>query len=152
MSQKKVCMFVWNHFTNDARVLRECTALAESGYEVDLICIHDWKQEDLPLWEKRQEGFTVTRVKNRVPVLQKIFGLAKRAKRVAMKNIATMTVLGLLLALGIWKFPMITVSLLLLALLFSQRKVATLLVRGAILFRMVRAGLKRSMIYITRTI
>lgn len=48
MSQKKVCMFVWNHFTNDARVLRECTALAESGYEVDLICIHDWKQEDLP--------------------------------------------------------------------------------------------------------
>ena len=48
MPQKKVCMFVWNHFTNDARVLRECTALAEEDYEVDLICNHDWKQNDLP--------------------------------------------------------------------------------------------------------
>lgn len=71
MSQKKVCMFVWNHFTNDARVLRECTALVEAGYEVDLICIHDWKQVDLPTWEQRPEGFTVTRVKNRIPSLQK---------------------------------------------------------------------------------
>ena len=34
---KKVTMFVWNHFTNDARVNRECTTLAERGYEVDLI-------------------------------------------------------------------------------------------------------------------
>lgn len=38
---KNVCMFVWNNFTNDARVLRECTALSEEGYKVDLICIHD---------------------------------------------------------------------------------------------------------------
>lgn len=44
---KKVCMFVWNHFTNDARVLRECTALTEEGYEVDLIAIHNWKNEEL---------------------------------------------------------------------------------------------------------
>ena len=29
---KKIGMFVWNHFTNDARVLRECTALSEKGY------------------------------------------------------------------------------------------------------------------------
>ncbi|MGG0237411.1 glycosyltransferase [Bacillus rhizoplanae] len=143
MLQKKVCMFVWNHFTNDARVLRECTALAESGYEVDLICIHDWKQENLPMWEQRQEGFTITRVKNRVPVLQKVFGLAKRVKRIAMKNIATIATFGLFVMLGIWKFPIVTVSLLLLAFLLSQRKVATLFVRGAILFRMIRAGLKK---------
>lgn len=45
---KTVCMFVWNHFTNDARVLRECTALTEAGYEVDLIAIHNWKNEELP--------------------------------------------------------------------------------------------------------
>ncbi|EJQ16975.1 hypothetical protein IE3_00293 [Bacillus cereus BAG3X2-1] len=143
MLQKKVCMFVWNHFTNDARVLRECTALAESGYEVDLICIHDWKQVDLPMWEQRQEGFTVTRVKNRVPVLQKIFGLAKRFKRIAMKNIATISTFGLFVMLGMWKFPIVTVGLLLLAFLLTQRKVATLFVRGAILFRMIRAGLKK---------
>jgi len=40
---KSVCMFVWNHFTNDARVLRECSALAEAGYEVDLIALQDPK-------------------------------------------------------------------------------------------------------------
>ncbi|EEL48196.1 Glycosyl transferase group 1 [Bacillus cereus Rock3-44] len=95
------------------------------------------------MWEQRQEGFTVTRVKNRVPLLQKVFGLAKRVKRVALKNIATIATFGLFVMLGIWKFPIITVSLLLLALVLSQRKVATLFVRGAILFRMIRAGLKK---------
>ncbi|MEK5304237.1 glycosyltransferase [Bacillus sp. FSL R10-2201] len=143
MSQKKVCMFVWNHFTNDARVLRECTALSESGYEVDLICIHDWKQVDLPMWEQHQKGFTVTRVKNRVPTLQKVFGLAKRVKRVAMKNSAIIAAFGLFVMLGIWKFPIATVSLLLLTFLLSQRKIATFFVRGTILLRMIRAGFKK---------
>lgn len=152
MSQKKVCMFVWNHFTNDARVLRECTALSESGYEVDLICIHDWKQVDLPMWEQHQKGFTVTRVKNRVPTLQKVFGLAKRVKRVAMKNSAIIAAFGLFVMLGIWKFPIATVSLLLLTFLLSQRKIATFFVRGTILLRMIRAGFKKSMIYTIRMI
>ncbi|MFC3420077.1 glycosyltransferase [Salinicoccus hispanicus] len=34
---KKVTMFVWNNFVNDARVLREATALTEAGYEVTVI-------------------------------------------------------------------------------------------------------------------
>ena len=40
---KKVTMFVWNHFTNDARVNRECTTLADNGYDVNLIAINDPK-------------------------------------------------------------------------------------------------------------
>lgn len=43
MMRTKVCMFVWNHFTNDARVMRECMALSENIYDVDLICIDDPK-------------------------------------------------------------------------------------------------------------
>ena len=54
---KKVCAFVWNHFTNDARVLRECTALAEAGYEVDLIAVHDAKNEDCHLKNSIQMVF-----------------------------------------------------------------------------------------------
>lgn len=34
---KRVTMFVWNNFVNDARVLRESTALTEMGYEVTVI-------------------------------------------------------------------------------------------------------------------
>ena len=63
---KTVCMFVWNHFTNDATgILRECTALTEAGYEVDLIAIHNWKNEELPKKEKHKNGFNVIRVNNR---------------------------------------------------------------------------------------
>ena len=61
---KNVCMFVWNHFTNDARVLRECTALSEKQYSVDLICIEDPSDPELPLFEERNPNFRVHRVKD----------------------------------------------------------------------------------------
>ncbi|HDR4737980.1 TPA: glycosyltransferase [Bacillus cereus] len=143
MPQKKVCMFVWNHFTNDARVLRECTALAEEDYEVDLICIHDWKQNDLPKWEMRKEGFTVTRVNNRLSLLQKGLGAAKRVKQLITKNIVTMFLFGVIAALCLWKFPMITCLILLFGALFSMGKLRTLIVRSYILIQMVKVGLKK---------
>ena len=79
---KKIGMFVWNHFTNDARVLRECTALAEKGYDVRLIAIHDSKQKDLKKNENRN-GFNIVRV-NRYPkyilLVNKAISLIKRNK------------------------------------------------------------------------
>ncbi|PGA15753.1 glycosyltransferase [Bacillus mycoides] len=143
MQQKKVCMFVWNHFTNDARVLRECTALAEEGHEVDLICIHDWKQQDLPKWEMRKEGFTVTRVNNRLSLLQKGLGAAKRVKQLITKNIVTMFLFGVIAALCFWKFPIITCLILLFGAVFSLAKLRTLIVRSYILAQMVKVGLKK---------
>ncbi|PCF74748.1 glycosyl transferase [Staphylococcus delphini] len=65
---KKVAMFVWNHFTNDARVNRECTALAEAGYDVDLIAINDPKNKDIQPFEQREDHFRVHRVR-RYPIL-----------------------------------------------------------------------------------
>lgn len=65
---KKVAMFVWNHFTNDARVNRECTALAEAGYDVDLIAINDLKNTAIEAFEQRGPHFKVHRVK-RYPFL-----------------------------------------------------------------------------------
>ncbi|WP_167629249.1 glycosyltransferase family 4 protein [Listeria valentina] len=57
--KKKVTMFVWNEFTNDARVLRECTALHEAGYRVFLIALRG-NQEKL---EKPLDQFYVRRVR-----------------------------------------------------------------------------------------
>jgi len=59
---KKVTMFVWNHFTNDARVNRECTALSEK-YDVNLIAIDDPKDENLKPYERINDRFHVTRVR-----------------------------------------------------------------------------------------
>ena len=61
MKKKRRRAFVWNHFTNDARVLRECTALAEAGYDVDLIAIDDPKDKNLKRFEEIN-GFNVIRV------------------------------------------------------------------------------------------
>ncbi|EGQ2868716.1 glycosyltransferase [Staphylococcus pseudintermedius] len=69
---KKVAMFVWNHFTNDARVNRECTALAEDGYDVDLIAINDPKNTDIEAFEQREPHFRVHRVK-RYPMLIQVY-------------------------------------------------------------------------------
>ena len=78
---KKVCMFVWNHFTNDARVLRECSALSEVGYEVDLIAIHDYRMRDLPQFESRKEGFHVTRVNNNIAMFRTLASWLSGVKR-----------------------------------------------------------------------
>ncbi|MFP4944031.1 glycosyltransferase [Staphylococcus pseudintermedius] len=69
---KKVAMFVWNHFTNDARVNRECTALAEDGYDVYLIAINDPKNTDIEAFEQREPHFRVHRVK-RYPMLIQVY-------------------------------------------------------------------------------
>ncbi|WP_260480071.1 glycosyltransferase family 4 protein [Listeria booriae] len=60
---KKVTMFVWNHFTNDARVLRECTALAEAGYELQLLALG---QEKTTV-EERPDPFKIRRLGFKLP-------------------------------------------------------------------------------------
>lgn len=60
---KKVTMFVWNHFTNDARVMREATALSENGYKVNLIAIEDKKDPRADKFESINSNFKVQRVR-----------------------------------------------------------------------------------------
>ncbi len=38
---KRVLVLLFNEFTNDSRVLKECTTLAQSGYDVELWCAYD---------------------------------------------------------------------------------------------------------------
>ncbi|MEE6133305.1 glycosyl transferase [Priestia aryabhattai] len=139
MSQK-VCMFVWNHFTNDARVLRECSSLVEAGYEVDLIAIHDRKNTGLKKKELRKEGFTVIRVNNQFPLLQMVLGGARKIKHSVALQVVTLIVSALL----IWKLPLLMLSFIVLMALFLTKKVRTFMVRGYIASQMVKFGLKKN--------
>ncbi|WP_088815939.1 MULTISPECIES: glycosyltransferase [Listeria] len=67
--KKRVTMFVWNEFTNDARVLRECTALQDAGYFVCLIAL----KGSQPAIEKHSENFCIRRIKYELTFLHKIW-------------------------------------------------------------------------------
>lgn len=54
---------MWNNFTNDARVRREVSALAEAGYEVDVICTYDGDEKEI-FREETYKGSRVRRVWN----------------------------------------------------------------------------------------
>lgn len=134
---KKICMFVWNHFTNDARVLRECTALAETGYEVNLIAIHNPNENNLKRFETR-DGFNITRVK-RYPeyllLMNKIKNIIKRNPIILIPAAIIafgLVYLSLVLSIIIASFLLIT----------SIKKVRTILIRGHICLRMICYGIK----------
>lgn len=138
-------MFVWNHFTNDARVLRECSALAEAGYEVDLIAIHDRKNPDLARKEVREEGFTVTRVHNTFPTgIGKVLGLSAKMKQFVTKNSYTLFLSFFLLAFALWFMPIVTVVAGLLFGTLATQKARTFLVRAYIAIQMVVQGMRKN--------
>lgn len=55
-------MFVWNYFTNDARVKREGIALTEYGFKVYLIALKDFNTKSMKKQYKVNENFKVNRV------------------------------------------------------------------------------------------
>ncbi|WP_130860479.1 glycosyltransferase [Gracilibacillus phocaeensis] len=138
MMNKTICMFVWNHFTNDARVLRECTALSEEGYQVDLVCIHDPDEKGLPKFEQRNTNFAVYRVR-RYPLLLEMMQILYR-KCTQNKWIG---LLVLILWLGaMYLQPWIMGLLTVLAFVFLKTKVKVVWVRGSIILRMIAKGIR----------
>ncbi|MFD1451546.1 glycosyltransferase [Oceanobacillus sojae] len=135
---KKVCMFVWNHFTNDARVLRECTALSEEGYSVDLVCIHDPNHKGLPRLEHRNSNFKIYRVR-RYPLLlefiQKIFRKSTQNKLLGLLVL-------LLWGIAIYFQPIIIGILTVLAFVFLKTKAKVVWIRSSIILRMILRGLR----------
>ncbi|MDM5313211.1 glycosyltransferase [Peribacillus frigoritolerans] len=138
--RKNVCMFVWNHFTNDARVLRECTTLSEENYSVDLICIQDPKDSNLPLYEERNPNFRVHRVR-RYPLLLDMMKMGFRLC-VQKKQVG-------LLALALWLvvcylFPIPVITLTILFVLFLKTKLQVVWVRGSIILNMIKKGMQKN--------
>jgi glycosyltransferase involved in cell wall biosynthesis len=58
---RPVSMFVWNPFTNDARVLKEAQTLQAAGYSVTVFAL---QQAGVPVTETLPEGITVVRRRN----------------------------------------------------------------------------------------
>lgn len=135
---KKVGMFVWNHFTNDARVNRECTALAEAGYDVDLIAINDPKNPAIQAYEKIQERFRVHRVKRYPWILQAYSDYGKRFLLV-VGGVSVSIAIGLFYV----NFMILSSYLILLlvgAATIKIRKVRKFLVNSAIITKMIIKG------------
>lgn len=134
---RKIGMFVWNHFTNDARVLRECTALSEEGYDVKLICIHDPKQEGLKKRELKN-GFNIIRV-NRYPkyilLINKIISKLKRDK-------ILMIPLLILALLMLYITPIIALIFIGIIAILSIKAIRAFLIKFHIFLNMIIEGLR----------
>ncbi|MGN7299111.1 glycosyltransferase [Ferdinandcohnia sp. SAFN-114] len=140
--RKKVCMFVWNHFTNDARVLRECTALSEYNYEVDLICIQDPKDPSLPKYEERNEHFKIYRVRRYPMALE----FMQKGYRYLRKNKFIGLIIAALWLLCLYLFTLPTAiftTLMAVVVLILKTKLNVILVRGSIIARMITQGYKK---------
>lgn len=138
--KKNVCMFVWNHFTNDARVLRECTTLSENGYKVRLICIDDPSDKDLAKHEWRNSRFEIVRVR-RFPVGLEMLSLLYRT----LKKHKWLLAIGFILwLLSMYQFMLpttiVSAVMFIMLLLISNSKVRAVWIRSNIFFRMIAAG------------
>lgn len=137
--EKKICMFVWNHFTNDARVMRECTALSEEGYHVDLICIHDPNNKSMPFEERINERFTVSRVRRYPHLLIWMQGAIRTLKQ--NKWLAVLLLAGWLAC--VWLWPVLTIALSLISFALLKTKLKKIVINLCILIRMIRRGIQK---------
>jgi len=133
-------MFVWNHFTNDARVLRACTALAGAGYEVDLVAIHDYKDENLLKRESFPEGFSVYRVNGQLPkIIGYPLGALGRVGAVLWSNVLLLVLFLIAAGVVVFLFPMLIILLSVGAIL-SFSKVRVVFLRSYIFIQMIWLG------------
>lgn len=131
-------MFVWNTFTNDARVLRECTTLSENNFKVDLICLHDPKLLDLPKHEKINENFNVYRLDRYPKALLSIVKILKFLKSNLVYLILSLFIWGSIVFLA--PKTMVVMSMLLLIILIPKSRV--IWIRGSLIIRMTWKGYK----------
>lgn len=130
-------MFVWNHFTNDARVNRECTALSEH-YDVNLIAIDDPKDDSVKRYEEINPHFHVTRVR-RYPLVITCYQKDKNKFLITVGTVTT--VIGAAFLYINWSLLVYFASVMLMAaMMIKIRKFRKSFVNGAVILRMIREG------------
>ncbi len=133
-------MFVWNHFTNDARVNRECTALSDNNYDVHLIAIDDPKDDNVLQEEIVKDNFKVSRVQ-RYPSFITAYQKDKNSFLIKVGTVST--VIGVtLLYFNLMLLIYFASLLLMMALSVKLRKVRKNIVNAAIIGRMIIKGYK----------
>src|SRR5699024_1661364 len=140
MTKKKVCMFVWNHFTNDARVLRECTTLSNNEYNVDLICIDDPNDKSLLKKETWNSNFTVFRLQ-RYPYLLLFL---RRSLQLIRRRKLLLASFVLLWLVFFYDFPILTTIMTIATFLFLIPYVKTDYIRSSLIVRMIIKGYRTS--------
>ncbi|RDW22222.1 glycosyl transferase [Oceanobacillus arenosus] len=133
---KRVGMFVWNHFTNDARVLRECTSLSENGYDVELICIDDPNDPSISQYEEVNEHFRVHRMKRYPATLL----FLQKGYRFAVGQRWPLIPLLAVWAFLLYYIPWITIILTVMLALLLKTKVRVVWIRSALILRMIIKG------------
>lgn len=133
---KRVGMFVWNHFTNDARVMRECTTLSQNGYDVELICIDDPNDPNLKRYEEINEHFRVFRMK-RYPT---ILVLLQKLYRFIIERKWPIIPVGLIWAVLVYFLPWVVIPITILTAVLLKTKARVIWVRGALILRMMWKG------------
>ncbi|WP_226670843.1 glycosyltransferase [Metabacillus litoralis] len=129
---KRVGMFVWNHFTNDARVLRECTTLSQNGYDVELICIDDPKDPNVKQYEEYNEHFRVYRLK-RYPTLLTFM-------QSIIQNKWLLISLAIIWAILLYFLPITMLIITVIAGVLLKTKARVIWVRGSLILRMIIKG------------
>ncbi|WP_099159455.1 glycosyltransferase [Virgibacillus ndiopensis] len=135
---KRVGMFVWNHFTNDARVLRECTSLSQNGYDVELICIDDPNDSSISKYEEVNEHFRVHRMKRYPSTLLFLQGFYRFAVGKRWPLLPLIVIWGFL----VYLLPWVIIPLTILVGLLLKTKVRVIWIRGALILRMIVKGYK----------
>lgn len=139
---QKVTMFVWNYFTYDARVMRECSTLAKNGNDVTLIALHNASDKNNAEREEKN-GFKIIRVNKGIPFVNKGYRLLARViknkKALALSLALYVAFVALMLAFCL---PVAIISLVLgvlLALSIALKAPKHLANLGAVL-RMIKQG------------
>lgn len=135
---KKVTMFVWNHFTNDARVNRECTTLADNGYDVNLIAINDPKNPAISAYEEISNTFKVHRVKRYPWLLQAYQDHGKKFLLVVAG--VQVVIIPSLFYISFTLMAAYLLSLVVAAGMIKFKKIRKWLINGAIITRMIVKG------------
>lgn len=135
---KKVTMFVWNHFTNDARVNRECTTLADNGYDVNLIAINDPKNPAISAYEEISNTFKVHRVKRYPWLLQAYRDNGKKFLLVVAG--VQVVIIPSLFYISFTLMAAYLLSLVVAAGMIKFKKIRKWFINGAIITRMILKG------------
>lgn len=135
---KKVTMFVWNHFTNDARVNRECTTLADNGYDVNLIAINDPKNPAISAYEEISNKFKVHRVKRYPWLLQAYQDHGKKFLLVVAG--VQVVIIPSLFYISFTLMAAYLLSLVVAAGMIKLKKIRKWFINGAIITRMIVKG------------
>lgn len=131
-------MFVWNHFTNDARVNRECTTLADNGYDVNLIAINDPKNTAISAYEEISNTFKVHRVKRYPWLLQAYQDHGKKFLLVVAG--VQIVIIPSLFYISFTLMAAYLLSLVVAAGMIKFKKIRKWFINGAIITRMIVKG------------